>query len=80
MKFAFIAGLAAFANAGRVHEFFAETNLICNLCKDVMNHANNGNDSAIDDIYKLFPKLQERINAFKGSNELINFAEAERTC
>jgi len=80
MKSAFIAGLAAFANAGRVHDFFAETNLICHLCKEVMTHANNSNDAAIDEIYTLFPKLQERINAFQGANELIDFAQAEKTC
>ena len=76
MKSAFIASLVAYANAGRVHEFFAETNLICNMCQEVMTHANNNNDAAIDDIYTLFPKLQERINAFEGSNDLIDLSFA----
>jgi len=80
MKYAFAAALAAFANAGKVHDFFAETNLICNLCKDVMGHAMDNNDDAIDEIYQLFPKLQERINAFQGSNELIDFSQPEATC
>lgn len=80
MKFAFAASLVAFANAGKVHEFFAETNLICHLCTEVMNHAQSNNISAIDDIYKMFPKLEERINAFSGANELIDFAQAEASC
>jgi hypothetical protein len=79
MKSAFIASLAAFANAGVVHEHFAETNLICNLCKDVMSHANSNNEEAIDEIFKLFPKLSERMNAFYGSNS-IDFTQPERTC
>jgi ABC-type branched-subunit amino acid transport system ATPase component len=64
MKSFFAAGLIAFANAGKVHEFFAETNLICSLCTQVMEHAKSNNVSAIDEIYTLFPKLEERINAF----------------
>jgi ABC-type branched-subunit amino acid transport system ATPase component len=80
MKSAFIAGLATFANAGVVHEFFAETNLICNMCKEVVNHANNNNDEEVDAIYALFPKLSERINAFAGKNELIDLSQPERTC
>lgn len=79
MKTAFIAGLAAFANAGVVHEHFAETNLICNLCKDVIGHANSNNEDAIDEVFALFPKLSERMNAFYGSNG-IDFTQAERTC
>lgn len=80
MKSAFIAGLVAFANAGRVHEFFAETNLICNMCQEVMEHANTNNFTAIDEIYTLFPKLQEKMNAFEGSNDLIDFSQPKKSC
>lgn len=80
MKTAFAATLVAFANAGRVHEFFAETNLICSLCKEVMEHAGQNNISAIDEIYTMFPKLEERINAFAGMNSIIDFAQAEQSC
>lgn len=77
---AFTASLIAFANAGVVHEFFAETNLICNLCKEVIEHSANSNDTAIDEIYALFPKLQARIEAFSGSNDLIDLSQPLRTC
>ena len=75
-----IAALAAVANAGRVHEFFAENNYICELCKTVVEHAAKGNDAQLDAIYRQFPKLQERVNFFADRAELVNLAEPEQTC
>jgi len=80
MKSTFIAGLVAFANAGKVHEFWAESNLICHLCTQVMEAGAKNDIKAIEEVYTLFPKLEERINAFSGSNELIDFTQAEKSC
>ena len=34
--------LIAIVNAGRVHEYFAENNYICELCKKVVELSSNG--------------------------------------
>ncbi len=78
-SFAF-AAIAAISNAARVHEFFAENNFICELCKTVVDHAANGNDAELDAIYEQFPKLQERVNFFADRAELVNLAEPLATC
>jgi hypothetical protein len=39
MKTVFATALVTFASAGKVHPSFAESNFICNLCKDVVKHA-----------------------------------------
>jgi hypothetical protein len=78
-SFAF-AAIAAISNAARVHEFFAENNFICELCKTVVDHASKGNDAELDAIYEQFPKLQERVNFFADKAELVNLAEPLQTC
>ena len=78
-SFAF-AVIAAISNAARVHEFFAENNFICELCKTVVDHASKGNDAELDAIYEQFPKLQERVNFFADKAELVNLAEPLQTC
>ena len=75
-----LAALAAVASAGRVHEFFAENNYICELCKTAVEYAAKGRDIELDNLYEQFPKLQDRINAFAEQAELVNLAEPEATC
>lgn len=75
-----ITALVAIANAGRVHEFFAENNYICELCKTVMDLAAKGQESELDSLYAKFPKLEERIVFFMDHADLINLAEPEQTC
>jgi hypothetical protein len=78
MRFAITAGLVAFAQAAKVHDFFAENNFICGMCKEVITHARDNNDSVVDSIYKLLPKLEERINA---SNEFsVDLDQPEQSC
>ena len=54
-----LAAFAAAANATRVHDFFAENNYICELCKSVVELANNDDQHGLDQVYAQFPKLQE---------------------
>lgn len=75
-----IAALAAIANAGRVHEFFAENNYICELCKTAVEFAAKGRDIELDGLYEQFPKLQQRVNYFADRAELLNLAEPEQSC
>lgn len=69
-----LATLAAIATAGKVHDFFAESNFICELCQDVVHHAAKGADEELDKIYAQFPKLQELVNKWADQQELINLA------
>ena len=46
-----ITALVAIANAGRVHEFFAENNYICELCKNVIDLAAKGDERELDSLY-----------------------------
>ena len=39
-----LAIVCAVANAARVHEFFAEKNYICELCKQAVGYAAKGRD------------------------------------
>ena len=75
-----LAAIAAFANARRAHEFYAEANFICNLCQNVVEHAAKGQDTELDQLYEKFPKLQERINAFADRPELVELSQPEQTC
>ena len=75
-----IAALAAIANARRAHEFYAESHFICELCKDVVQHAAQGNDTELDRLYEQFPKLQERVNQFADQPELVDLSQPEQTC
>lgn len=62
MRTIFASALLTYASAGRVHEFFAENNYICNLCEIAVGHAVNGREDELDQIYSLFPELSLRIN------------------
>jgi cathepsin B len=79
MKSAFIASLVAFANAGKVHEFFAETNLICSLCKDYMGHLSAGRTEEINDMFTLFPALKRRVLSMTTDNN-VDFSQPEQSC
>ena len=52
-----LAGVAAVASGHRAHEFFAENNYICELCKTAVKHAANGRVWELDSLYEQFPKL-----------------------
>ena len=80
MRTVAVSALVAIANAGRVHEFFAENNYICELCKNVVELSANGKDNEVDDIYTQFPKLLERINVFANQAELLNFSDSRQSC
>ena len=71
---------AAVANAGRVHEYFAENNYICQLCKTVVEMAGQGVDEKLDQLYEQFPKLQDRINSFASHPEIVNLDQPEQSC
>ena len=58
MKSIFAAALIAFANAGKVHDFFAENNFICSICEIAVEHAATGRDMELDQLYALFPAIQ----------------------
>ena len=75
-----ISFVAAVANAGRAHEFFAENNYICELCKQVIDLTATGKEAELDALYAKFPKLESRISYFMDKAELINLAEPEQTC
>ena len=73
--------ISAAANAGRVHEFFAESNFICEMCVDAVTLASEGKIYEVESLYRLFPKLEEKISNFAhGNNELINFENPKATC
>ena len=41
---AIISAIATLAQAGKIHPFFAENNFICELCQNVIELANKGDD------------------------------------
>ena len=67
----------AIAYAGRAHDFFAENNFICDLCKQVVDLAAKGAERELDDLYVKFPKLEERIVYFMNKAELFDLSEPE---
>ena len=75
-----ISFVAAVANAGKAHEFFAENNYICELCKSVVELAAKGEDDKLDQLYEQFPALNARVNFFANTPEILNLAEPEQTC
>ena len=75
--YAAVTALVAIANAGRAHDFFAENNYICELCKQVVDLAAKGAESELDVLYSKFPKLEDRIVHFMNEAELFNLAEPE---
>ena len=80
MKTFAIAALAALTNAGKVHEFFAESNYICEMCKMAVEFANDGNTEKLEQLYTIHPALQTRINSKYGAPEIINFSRPQTTC
>ena len=77
---ALISALVAAVSAERAHEFFAENNYICELCKNVVELARDGKDSDLDALYEQFPKLQDRVNWYADKPELVNLSEPEQSC
>ena len=77
---ALIAVLATVSSAKRAHEFFAENNYICELCKTVVEHAAKGEDTEMDALYEQFPKLQDRINYFASHPEIVDLDQPEQSC
>lgn len=75
-----IAALVAVVSAERAHDFFAENNYICELCKSVVDLAAKGDDQKMDMLYEQFPKLQERINYFAMHPEIVNLDQPEQSC
>jgi len=80
MKTFAFAALAALTSAGRVHEFFAENNYICEVCKMAVEFANENDDAALNALYAQHPELQARINSFYGHQEILDMNDAEKTC
>jgi len=64
-----IAAIAAVSNAFQSHEFFAESNLMCKLCVEVVDHATNGRVEEVENLYALYPKLEQAIY----SQDISNF-------
>jgi len=80
MKSFVTAVLAAGASA-RVHEYFAETNLICSICQDAVKYEANNQHEDLDNLYEMFPKLEEKIQTFQDSiSEIVNLQDALGTC
>lgn len=79
MKSFAIATLAALANA-KVHDFFAESNYICEMCKTAVEYANENKYDKLDQLFTVHPALQTKINAKHGSPELINVRRPKETC
>jgi len=77
----FIAAIfAAVATANNVHDFFAERNYICELCKDAITYTATNKDEALDAMWEQFPALKKRIEAVDAETAKINFQDAEGTC
>jgi len=76
----FTTALVAVANAGNVHDFMAESHFICQMCQTAMTHVAKNEGSDIDNLYELFPALEQRISAFNGRSDLIDLANVETTC
>ena len=74
-----IAAVAAISNAHQVHEFFAESNVICNLCQEAVEHVANDRQQDVADMFALYPKLEQIINAASGEFE-IDLSQPETTC
>jgi cathepsin B len=75
-----IAAISA-VNASKVHEFFAENNYKCELCKQIVEYAKNGEDDKMDLIYRQFPKLLDQINSYYPMrDEIVDYADPVGTC
>ena len=81
MRSSIIAALAAAAaQAARVHEFFAENNYICGLCKSAVEMGTRDEIDALGELYDQFPALQTRINYWAQNPEVIDLSSPVETC
>lgn len=80
MKTFIAAVLAAAATATKVHDFFAERNYICELCKDTINFEATNKVEALEATFTQFPALKKRIEAVDALTANINLQDAEGTC
>jgi cathepsin B len=77
----FIATTIAASASARVHEFAAESHLICELCQKAVDYEKNNKFEDLDNLYELFPKLEERIVSFKDSiTDIVNLQDPVGTC
>ena len=77
---AIISAIATLAQAGKIHPFFAENNFICELCQNVIELANKGDDKKMDMLYEQFPALWTRVNAFANEPEKLNMDQPLQSC
>ena len=81
MRAVFASALAAFATAGKVHDFAAESNFICELCTKAVEFGATGQDDKLDNLYELFPALSARINTwYSVRNEVVDLTKPLETC
>jgi hypothetical protein len=73
MKTIIAAAIAGAAYAGKIHEFMAESHLICNLCHDVLDNIQN--EDRLEELYTLFPGLQRRMDRFFANPELVSLLD-----
>jgi len=75
------AAIAAVAASTKVHQFFAENNYICELCKTVVDYAKDGKVEKMDEIYEQFPALLDRINKYYPQrDEIVDYNDPEGSC
>ena len=75
------AAIAAVVSSKKVHEYFAENNQICELCKKVVNYAKDGKYEEMDRVYGAFPKLLEKINEYYPQRvEIFDMNDPLGTC
>ena len=72
--------LTAIASAGKVHSFFAESNLMCSLCETVIEKTMAGHTEEVNALFTQFPKLQMKIEHGLEAISNINFRDATGTC
>ncbi len=50
------------------------------MCQVIIDFASKGMTKEIESLYKFLPFFEEKISAYSGHEELINFADALGTC
>lgn len=53
----FVSAVLAVGASARVHKYFAERNLICEVCQDAVKYEANNEHERLDGLYETFPKL-----------------------
>ena len=79
MKSFFAAALIG-ATQAAVHHFKAESNFICQMCQHAVSLANKGDMYELDQLYKLYPQLEEVFEAGHVNAEMIDTNKPEATC